>query len=720
MKNYEEINQKIQHMIQQIEPYATEDTLFDIQQINKNFSMKIEDFYREGRKLNIGVIGRVKAGKSSFLNTLLFHGEEVLPKAATPKTAALTKMEYSDQNRVVIEFYSMEEWDGIEEDAKLGDKNEVTKSARELVEMARSRAIAVSEILQRGNLDKTFEEYTELLQFLNDYVGENGAYTPLVKSVVIYMNREEFKDISIVDTPGLNDPIPSRTLRTKEFIEVCDVVFFLSRAGSFLDMNDWELLCKQLPQKGVKKMVLVASQYDSGLRDVLKKEEKSSIFKNKPGWMSQEKSASKADNLPDAKKIVEESLGRRVKEKIASFKEQTYTAGHEMILKILKECEKPLLVSSRAQDMALKEYEDYSTEERADYKYWKGFLSPEHMKEEFLAIGNFDEVQAVYAAIKEEKQRLLEEKQREFIPKVYEELRNYFSDLQRQTEFYIECLQANDKDSLEEKQRFFESKINAIKADVMEVFGDTIEKIKLQKLDVNRTLRDMSIDAAKLEMHTGTETHHGSSTTYKFNFGPIHLGAQTEHYTYTTTYTYLAASDALEQITAYGKGAASAIEEVFRQTVELKAYRRKLLETVIRNFDAADQDFDANYFRIIVQNALNVIEFPEVHINVDRELEEIGKQFSGEIKNSADQDRFRNLLSNTVEKLYASMITKVDETISGFQSGMMSVQATLCDDILEKVSKEFESIKAAVADKKTEIEKNSKYLSVIKSIQNEL
>ena len=38
-----------------------------------------------------------------------------------------------------------------------------------------------------------------------------------------------------MDTPGLNDPIPSRTIRTKEFMELCDVVFFLSQAGSFLD-----------------------------------------------------------------------------------------------------------------------------------------------------------------------------------------------------------------------------------------------------------------------------------------------------------------------------------------------------------------------------------------------------------------------------------------------------------------------------------------------------
>lgn len=721
MNEYEEVNVKIQDIIEKISGYASEEHLDDIQRISDNFSMKVEDFYREGRKLNIGVIGRVKAGKSSFLNTLLFDGEEVLPKAATPKTATLTKMEYAEENRIVIEFYSEEEWDGIVEDAKLGDKNEITKSAKELVDMARNKGIDVKNILATGTLDKTFAEYSELINFLNNYVGENGEYTPLVRSVIIYMNREEFKDISIVDTPGLNDPIPSRTQRTKEFIEVCDVVFFLSRAGSFLDMNDWELLCKQLPQKGVKKMVLVASQYDLGLRDVLKKEETSSFFGSKePAWRKQAKSTSKATNVADAEKIVAESMSSRIKEKVASF-EATHTSGtHDAVIKILKECTTPVLISSRAHDMYVKDEADYNQEEKNDLEYWKEFISESNRKEEFKRIGNFDKIREIYLTIKEEKQRLLEEKQREFIPKVYLELKDYLISIKSQAELRLEYLQSTDRNSLEQKQRGFEGKINAITADIAEVFGDTLESIKTQKLDVNKALRDLSIKASKLQTHTGTETHHGTTTTYKFKLGPIKLGRQDSSYSYTTTYTYLAASDALEQINIYGKSAASEIEDVFRDTVELKAYRRKLLETVIRNFDASEDGFDANYFRIIVQKALNSIEFPEVHIDVSKELEEIGNQFSGEVRNSSDQDKFRNLLSATVENLYNSIVVKVDITISEFQKAMSAVENNLAENILKQVTAEFEGIKNAIADKETEIKNGTKYVEILSGIINEI
>ena len=43
--------------------------------------------------LRIGVIGKMKAGKSSFINSLVF-GDTVLPTGSTPVTATLTEIEF--------------------------------------------------------------------------------------------------------------------------------------------------------------------------------------------------------------------------------------------------------------------------------------------------------------------------------------------------------------------------------------------------------------------------------------------------------------------------------------------------------------------------------------------------------------------------------------------------------------------------------------------------
>lgn len=716
---YEKVCELFDCIISEIKPYAQEQTVDDIQAIQKNFKLKMEDFHREGRKLNIGVIGRVKAGKSSFLNTLLFNGQEVLPKAATPKTATLTKMEYAEENKIQIEFYSKEEWSRIVEDSKFEDKNEITKSAKELVDSARNNGLDVDEILSRGNIQKNFHKYEDLIDYLNSYVGENGTYTPLVKAVVIYMNREEFKDVSIVDTPGLNDPIPSRTQRTKEFIEICDVVFFLSRSGAFLDENDWELLCKQLPQKGVKKLILIASQYDNGLRDVLQKKKKNSIFDtNTPSWAKKQQEKSKATDVPGAKKIVEESMQKRVRELLNTSNDLTTSEKGEMVLSVLRDCQKPIMISSRAHDMSQKEYENYTDQEKENYEFWKQYIPLNQMREELKAIGNFDEVREKYESVREEKQRLLSEKEKEFIPKVYLELEDYFCSLQKETKTKIDYLMSNDQASLEEEQRYFAGKINAIRADVAEIFGDTLESIKTCKIEVNQALGEMSGVASQMEVHTGSE-YHGPKTTYKFKLGPIKLGKRTTS-GYSTTYTYLAASDALEQITSYGKNAAIEINSTFGQVVEKKAFRRKLLESVIRNFDSSDNNFDANYFRIVVQNALNKIDFPEVKVDVTDEINDVGNKFSGEIRNSTAQEQLRRLLSQTINNMYQAVVEKVDQTIMEFKGSMEQIQEKVADDILAQVNQEFEKIKNEIDEKESEVRKGQEYLTIIDKILEEI
>ncbi|MCD8109568.1 MAG: dynamin family protein [Clostridiales bacterium] len=226
-------NQEFQKFIEDVEMirsgisgYAREDDLRGLTNLVANFRMKTEDFYRENRKLNIGVIGQVKAGKSSFLNTLLFNGKEILPKASTPKTATLTKMEYAENNVIQIEYYSPEEWEVLEDNARVAElDDEIYTSAREIVEMVKENGINPYPYLEKGYDRIEFDTYDDLLFNLNNYVGEDGTFTPIVKAVTLYLNKEEFRGLSIVDTPGLNDPIASRTLRTKEFMEVCDVVF---------------------------------------------------------------------------------------------------------------------------------------------------------------------------------------------------------------------------------------------------------------------------------------------------------------------------------------------------------------------------------------------------------------------------------------------------------------------------------------------------------------
>ena len=61
------------------------------------------------RLLKIGIVGAVKAGKSSLLNALFFSGQDILPKAATPMTAALTELTYAEKFSVRRGYWRIKE-----------------------------------------------------------------------------------------------------------------------------------------------------------------------------------------------------------------------------------------------------------------------------------------------------------------------------------------------------------------------------------------------------------------------------------------------------------------------------------------------------------------------------------------------------------------------------------------------------------------------------------
>lgn len=93
---------KEQGLQERARPFMSENSVIKTEELEKT----LKEMQAEDRDLKVGIIGRVKAGKSSFLNALIFEGVEVLPKAATPMTASLTILKYANTLSAEVEFYS--------------------------------------------------------------------------------------------------------------------------------------------------------------------------------------------------------------------------------------------------------------------------------------------------------------------------------------------------------------------------------------------------------------------------------------------------------------------------------------------------------------------------------------------------------------------------------------------------------------------------------------
>ena len=107
----------------------------DLQHLAQAFAAKLARLSTDELRLSIGIMGQVKAGKSSFLNALLFEGSEVLPVAATPKTANLTRISYGEAPLLTVDFYSPQEWAAIEVAAASTGEHVEARVARDLLKM---------------------------------------------------------------------------------------------------------------------------------------------------------------------------------------------------------------------------------------------------------------------------------------------------------------------------------------------------------------------------------------------------------------------------------------------------------------------------------------------------------------------------------------------------------------------------------------------------------
>lgn len=634
----------------------------DLLQITNNF-------YCNDRKLNIGIIGQVKAGKSTFLNTLLFDGKPVLPTARTPKTAALTKIEYSKENRICVEYYDINEWKTLEEYAQSEIEDNEHTVARETMQMVAESGINPYTYIEKQKEDIAFPSLEELMGQLNEYVGENGKFTPMVRNVTLCMDKPELAEISVVDTPGMNDAIASRTDRTRNFIKNCDVVFFLSKGSQFLDANDMQLLKKQIPQEGVANLILISSQFDAALLDELRKcgSLRATIDKIKP------------------------KLINRAKE---TFKQN---------------CPELIFISSLVNNMSDKQESEFNRNEALIYKRLNryGDLTPELMRE----IGNIKSVKDRFSQITENKDSTLQERARNFVPNSKDKWNSAVRKLKAETERRRNALESGDKETLEKQKKIIESQISGIRASLEIVLGDLKVSLEQTKNDILKKLRDSCRENSRIQEKTGTEYH---TERYKVTTG--HFFWKKSHYeysNYTTTYTYLLSSDALENIRSFGFDSCSQIESAFYKAVDIKATKRKLMQTILDNFDSSDENFDINHFKYIMESTLNKIEFPVVKLDVTSFIQSISSQFSGEVRNSAERAKLQELLSETMDKLFDNVSGQFEKSIASFRKSLNNMQSDFSSQLLEQIQNDFETLCGQLEDKTNAVEKYQNVIDLL-------
>lgn len=205
-----EILNKIININKKIEEFAAshsdDDALIDeIKNLCNDNNFKSEKYIKEyfkdkinlDRTLRVGIVGIVKSGKSSLLNSLLFDGKDILPKAATPMTAALTNIQYSDTNYIEIEFLTKKDIEDLEE--IYNSYNNALKKAIEdlqgknpIKKITSAVGTNVSAGINKLKSKFTREENINFSEENNENIKEYYDYDKLEKQAKEIVNKNEY------------------------------------------------------------------------------------------------------------------------------------------------------------------------------------------------------------------------------------------------------------------------------------------------------------------------------------------------------------------------------------------------------------------------------------------------------------------------------------------------------------------------------------------------
>ncbi len=669
-----------------IEWPEAKNTLSEIKELRKAFNEWVSVANDENRKISIGIIGQVKAGKSSFLNAMFFDGKSLLPAAATPMTAALTILHHTDEAEYfTIHFYDQDDWSKIRNYAEEYEREKDKLKNKKITEGETQRSLSKDEIdMELAKLGITLqssfelrelakkipnEELAELLGTkkrvevkdrtalatqLGLYVGAEGKYSAATKYIELHLNLESLRNITIVDTPGLNDPILSRGRITEQYLAKCDAAFLLSYSGQFMGADDAQYFEKMLPSEGIRRIEVIASKFDSVLMEVDRKYQ---------------------GNLMVAAK---------------STRDKLEMAANEVLKKSEKNKNRTIdlqFISSILHAVSLKDISSLTEEElhvlsnlKRGYPDFKEFFE---QKDKLQELANINTVKSdVFESIKADKEEILATKIQDQMTAKTATTLELVSKMKQLVEERRQEINSSDVDTLKRQLRDISSGIDAAAIDISIAFREQKDKTTEFLHDVITEIRNT---ASNINIKTQTETQNYTENVERKS-GPFGgkvarffgLKSGWDKVERTKEVTFADVSFIVKDLRLLLDNISDDINKKIRSHIsgmktnsnELSELGKSLIKAINSNLDASSDSYDPRKIKGLVTTMMNDYRAPEFVVDIENYEQMLTK-------------RFENAYSN-----------KKIEDISGasaiFNDILSKITSKICDDIkdlLEKITK---------------------------------
>lgn len=211
--------------------------------------------YRK-RRIEIAVVGTVKAGKSSLINALI--GTRLASVDPTPETSILVKYRTtSEGNYLKINFYTEAQWNKLWSTTKNATvfRNEYDRLGAENIKY---------EYLNKPQKYITCSS-EELPRIMMEWSKSDAPKHFFVKEIEVgYQSDTIPHDVFLVDTPGLSDPVRYRSDITRRYIKRSDWILACITGENLSCQPEFNFLSKVISNKGgdVSKIFVVATKKD--------------------------------------------------------------------------------------------------------------------------------------------------------------------------------------------------------------------------------------------------------------------------------------------------------------------------------------------------------------------------------------------------------------------------------------------------------------------------
>lgn len=721
--------EKIINRLQKLEDFASQNDLSDVATLLKseNGVDKAEELQKtlleqedQDRVLRIGILGRVKAGKSSFLNALVFDGNDILPKAATPMTAALTILEYGESTSAEVDFYTEEDLKGIRnEHQQFKDLIEkITAQRMEEFKEVREKARSIAEQEARNNerLFSSYDQYERILSSgisdvsqlsqykkiqaegiddlrnkLKDFIASDGRFMPFTKSVTLRLNNENLKDIQIIDTPGINDPVASRGERTKELLKDCDVCFLISPSWQFLSAEDIDLLDRLTAREGVQEFYVVASQVDSALN------EQSSIDASH-------------GVLDIAIQQIEETLSKHM---VSTFAHQKQTVSFlpNVVARFEKLMSHPVICTSGVAFSLFKQWDIQSSWDEDLRFYFDNlrdgypdfFSKAEMAKDNLSKIANMDKIKKLLQEVQTRKDEIQKAKKEDFIRVKNKGIEDYKSEL-------LKILKENEK-------KLQEGNLEKIQKEKVAIEQAKYRGSAILDTDYRESIEDLNHEINKMfvekifgffdKVEKGTENAKREDEKLRTRTSGWWIFKKTE------TYSVTCFSVNADDIESYATEMINNLKKMFKLDIAemIRTWKKKMSEEIgctLRK-EIGDSVVDIPMLKRVAKGVTHGIQYPEI----------ILPEFPNDLKNRGRLQEYeaREYLENLNRFLneYRSMVEKAAQD---YHNALIIdfKKIVLSDQVFGSLEKELARLESEIQNRQSNLDRYKRMIATLEAI----